>query len=90
MFDKIKLVNALTKDWYTKNEIEKVVEWMKNVDDWNVYTTKEIYKFLFKNEKSFWSKLINKEKDSDDFSIDFWKKGIEAQELLNYLEKIND
>jgi len=91
MFDKIKLRNALTKDGYTQDEIDNVVEWMQDIRNWNVYTTKEVYKFLFKRENNFRSKyLTSKKEDSADFEIDFWKKGIKAEELLNYLEKIHD
>jgi uncharacterized protein Smg (DUF494 family) len=44
--DREKLIVELTTKWYNKQEISKILEWLKDVEKWDVFTSEEVYRSL--------------------------------------------
>jgi len=44
--DREKLVLELTTKWYNTQEISKILEWLRDVEKWAVFTSEEVYRSL--------------------------------------------
>ena len=51
MLDQEKLQIELMSQWYSSDEINGIIEWIRDVEAWRVYTAEEVYQSLFKEEK---------------------------------------
>ena len=44
--DREKLIVELTTKWYNEQEISSILEWLKDVEKWDVFTSEEVYRSL--------------------------------------------
>ena len=44
--DREKLLLELTTKWYNAQEISKILEWLRDVEKWDVFTSEEVYRSL--------------------------------------------
>ncbi len=39
-------VDAFKKAWYTFEEIQSIQEWIKDIEEWNIYTQEEVDNYI--------------------------------------------
>jgi len=53
MIDTESLIKILSEKGYSEEEIEKVVQWLKDEKNGDVYSVEEVYKSLFSIEREY-------------------------------------
>lgn len=51
--DKTLLIQELKKAWYTIKEIERILQWLNDVDRNKLHSTEEVYKRLLAKNKVY-------------------------------------
>lgn len=51
--DKKMVVQELEKKWYDAKEIEKIIEWLDDIDKKNLLTPEEVYRRLLAKNKVY-------------------------------------
>lgn len=44
-------INDFLKDWYTIEEIEKINQWLKDIEEWNLMSFEDLIKEFYPNNK---------------------------------------
>ena len=53
MLDTDKLIATLTQKWYSREEIAKIIQWLKDEKNGDVHSAEDVYKSLFSVEKEY-------------------------------------
>jgi uncharacterized protein Smg (DUF494 family) len=52
--EKEKIEKELTTKWYNKQEIAKILQWLEDLENWQTFSSEEIYKSLL-NKKTVYT-----------------------------------
>lgn len=52
-FDESLIRIELSDKWYSNEEINKIIQWTKDIRDWKTYTAEEVYRFNFSKQEIY-------------------------------------